>query len=114
MADYCEVIGQAQNGREGVKLARTLKPDVILMDIAMPVMNGIDATREILAADPGAKVLLISAHTDDAYIDCFAALGAFGVVEKLSAGERLTTAVREVAMGKPSFSPAIAKRMAAR
>ena len=65
---HFEVVGQAQTGREAVELAATLRPDVILMDIAMPVLNGLEATRQILAADPAAKVIVLSAHRDDEYI----------------------------------------------
>ena len=107
-----EVVGQARNGREAVKLARTLRPDVILMDIAMPVLNGFEATRQILAANPAAKVLILSAHSDDEYIKHMAAVGAVGFLEKLTAAEILTKAIREVAQGNLFFSPAIAKRMA--
>jgi DNA-binding NarL/FixJ family response regulator len=109
---HCEVVGQARNGREAVKMARTIRPDVILMDIAMPVLNGLEATRQILAADPAAKVLILSAHSDDEYIGCLTAAGAAGFLEKLTATEILPEAIREVAKGNLFFSPAIAKRMA--
>ena len=62
-----EVVGQAPDGREAVRLAALLQPDVILMDIAMPILNGLEATRQILAARPGARVLILSAHSDDEY-----------------------------------------------
>ena len=107
-----EVVGQARDGREAVKLARTLQPDVILMDIAMPVLNGFEATLQILAANPAAKVLILSAHSDDAYVDRGVAVGALGFLEKQSASENLAEAVREVARGSSFFSPAIAKRRA--
>jgi DNA-binding NarL/FixJ family response regulator len=107
-----EVIGQARNGREGVKMAHTLRPDVILMDIAMPVLNGLEATRQILAANPAAKVLMLSVHSDDEYIECMTAIGAVGFLEKQTATEILTKAIREVAKGNRFFSPAIAKRLA--
>ena len=106
------VVGQARNGREGVRMARTLRPDVVLMDIAMPVLNGLEATREILAANPGAKVLMLSAHSDDAYIERMTAIGACGFVEKQKVSEHLTNAIAAVAAGTRFFSPTIAKRMA--
>ena len=63
MEGYSEVVGQARNGREAVKMAHTLRPDGILMDLAMPVLNGFEATLQILAANPTAKVLILSAHS---------------------------------------------------
>jgi DNA-binding NarL/FixJ family response regulator len=109
---HCEVVGQAQTGREAVKLAATLRPDVILMDIAMPVLNGLEATRQILAANPTAKVVILSAHSDDEYIESMTAAGAAGFLEKQTSAEILAKAIHEVAQGKSFFSPAIAKRMA--
>lgn len=109
----CEVIGQAQTGREAVKMAAELRPDVILMDIAMPVLNGLAATQQILAANPAARVLILSAHSDVEYIERLTAIGAAGFLEKQTSAEILAKAVYEVARGKPYFSPAIAKRMAA-
>jgi len=111
-AGQLEVVGQARNGRDAVKMARTLRPDVILMDIAMPVLNGMEATRQILAANPAAKVLILSAYSDDAYIECGTEVGAVGFLEKQTAAETLADAIREVANGKLFFSPAIAKRIA--
>lgn len=107
-----DVIGQAQTGREAVDLAATLKPDVILMDIAMPVLNGLEATRQVLAANPKAKVLMLSAYSDEEYVERTTAVGAVGFLEKQTSAEILTKAIREVAAGKAFFSPAIAKRMA--
>ncbi len=105
------VVGQAATGREAVNLAARLQPDVILMDIAMPVLNGLEATRQILAANPTARVLILSAHSDDEYIERLIAVGAAGFLEKQTSAEVLTMAIREVAMGKPFFSPTIVKRM---
>src|SRR5512139_880802 len=73
-----KVIGEAETGRQAVKLAKRLRPAVVVMDIAMPLLNGLEATRQILKAVPGAKVLILSAHSDDAYIDQVVALGAVG------------------------------------
>jgi DNA-binding NarL/FixJ family response regulator len=109
---HFSMVGQARNGREAVEMAQTLLPDVILMDIAMPVLNGLEATRQILAANPAAKVLILSAHSDDEYVERMTAVGAAGFLEKQTSGEILTKAIREVAKGNLFFSPAIAKRMA--
>ena len=109
-----EVVGQAANGREAVKMAMRLRPDVILMDLAMPVLNGFDATQQILAADSTAKVLVLSAHNDPEYVLRATVIGAVGYLVKQSAAKILTKAICEVAEGKLFFSPAIIKRMADR
>ena len=106
------MVGEARTGREAVELARTLRPDVILMDIAMPVLNGLEATKQILAANPAAKVLILSAHSDDVYVERMIAAGVAGFLEKQSSAEILTRAIREIVRGNPYFSPAIAKRLA--
>ncbi|MBL9186203.1 MAG: response regulator transcription factor [Opitutaceae bacterium] len=106
------VIGQAQTGREAVDLAAALRPDVILMDIAMPVLNGLEATRQILAAWPAARIIILSAHSDDEYVERTVATGVAGFLEKQTSAEILAQAIHEVAAGKSFFSPAIARRMA--
>jgi DNA-binding NarL/FixJ family response regulator len=108
-----KLIGQACNGREAVELAAKLRPDVILMDIAMPVLNGLEATRQILTANPAAKVLILSAHSDDEYIERMREAGVAGFLEKQTSAEVLTKAIREVAAGRAYYSPAIAKRLGA-
>jgi DNA-binding NarL/FixJ family response regulator len=109
---HFKIVGQARTGREAVTMAQNLAPDVILMDIAMPILNGLQATRQILAANPASKVLILSAHSDDEYIERMTAVGAAGFLEKQTSAEILTKAIHEVAEGKRFFSPAIAKRMA--
>jgi DNA-binding NarL/FixJ family response regulator len=106
-----KVVGQARDGHEAVELAQTLRPDVILMDIAMPVLNGLQATRQILAANPAAKVLVLSAHSDDEYIEYMNAVGAAGFLEKQTSSSVLTKAIHAVVKGHRVFSPAIAKRL---
>jgi DNA-binding NarL/FixJ family response regulator len=105
------MVGEARNGREAVEMALALRPDVILMDIAMPVLNGLEATRQILDADPSAKVLILSAHSDDEYIQRTTAAGVAGFLEKQTSAEILTKAIREVAKGNIFFSPSVAKRL---
>ena len=104
------MVGQACDGWEAVEMARILRPDVILMDIAMPVLNGLEATRQILAANSAAKVIILSAHSDDEYIEQTSAAGAAGFLEKQTAARDLAAAICEVAKGSAFFSPATAKR----
>jgi DNA-binding NarL/FixJ family response regulator len=108
---HFKLAGEARTGREAVEKAKALRPDVILMDIAMPVLNGLEATRQILAANPAAKVIILSAHSDDEYIERMTAVGAVGFLEKQTSADVLTKAIREVAKGNNFFSPSIAKRM---
>jgi len=108
---HFKMVGEAKTGREAVDLAAKLKPDVILMDIAMPVLNGLEATRQILTANPNAKVIILSAHSDDEYIKRTSEAGVMGFLEKQTSAEILTKAIREVAKGGTYFSPSIAKRL---
>lgn len=106
-----KMVGEARTGREAVTMTLKLKPDVILMDIAMPVLNGLEATRQILAADSTARIIILSAHSDDEYIERMIAAGVAGFLEKQTSAEILTRAIREVANGTPFFSPSIEKRL---
>jgi DNA-binding NarL/FixJ family response regulator len=106
-----KMAGEARNGREAVEMAKALRPDVILMDIAMPMLNGLEATRQILAANPAAKIIVLSAHSDDAYLESMNEAGVAGFLEKQTSAEILTTAIREVADGKTFFSPSITRRL---
>lgn len=108
---HFKMVGEAKTGREAVEKAKALRPDVILMDIAMPVLNGLEATRQILIANPTAKVIILSAHSDDEYIERMTAVGAVGFLEKQTSADVLTKAIRQVATGNKFFSPSIAKRM---
>ena len=105
-----EVVGEAENGREAVILARQLNPSVIVMDIAMPVLNGFEATRQILRSAPATKVLILSAHSDDAYVERVMLLGAAGYLIKQSAARVLPAAIREVYRGNLFFSPSVLRR----
>lgn len=105
------IVGEARNGREAVDMAAALRPDVILMDIAMPRLNGLEATRRILAENPAAKIVILSAHSDEAYIERMCAVGVAGFLEKQTSAEVLTKAIREVASGRTYFSPTVAKRL---
>jgi len=105
------VIGEAENGRETVELARRLRPDVVVMDIAMPLLNGMEATRQILLARPSSKVLILSAHSDDAYVERVMKLGAAGYLIKQTAAHILPQAIRKVHQGNTFFSPIISRRL---
>ena len=102
-----EVVGEAENGHQAVELTRKLCPAVVVMDIAMPLLNGLEATRQILRSTPTVKVLILSAHSDDAYVEHVMALGASGYLVKQTAAEVLPKAIREVCKGNKFFSPAI-------
>ena len=105
-----EVVGEAANGRQAVELAVKLRPAVVVMDIAMPLLNGLEATRQIRQALPEAKVLILSAHSDDAYVETVTAMGAVGYLIKQSSANVLSEAIREVHKGHTFFSPSIAKQ----
>ncbi len=104
-----EVVGEAQDGRQAVALVKKLLPTVVLMDIAMPHLNGLEATRQILKAVPATKVLMLSAHSDDAYVQNATESGAVGFLLKQTSAHDVCRAIREVHAGKTFFSPAIAK-----
>lgn len=106
-----EVLGEAENGRQTVELARQLRPEVVVMDIAMPLLNGLEATRQILRASPSIKVIILSAHSDDAYVEHVMELGAAGYLVKQTAADALIKAIRAVHKGQKVFSPAISMRM---
>lgn len=105
-----EVVGEAQNGREAIALVKKLRPEVVLMDIAMPLLNGLEATRQLLKAVPTTKVLMLSAHNDDAYVVNATESGAVGFLLKQSSAHDVCRAIREVYKGKTFFSPTVAKR----
>lgn len=106
-----QVVGEASNGRQAVEMTQNLRPDVVVMDIAMPLLNGLEATRQILKLVPTAKVLILSAHSDDEYIDRVIALGAAGYLVKQSSAEFLSKAIREVQKGNLVYSPTVSKRL---
>ena len=106
-----EVVGEAETGRQAVQLTRKLRPAVVVMDIAMPLLNGLEATRQIRRDFPETKVLILSAHSDDAYVEQATGLGAAGFLLKQTSSHNLATAIREVQKGNTFFSPAISKRV---
>ena len=102
-----EVVAEASDGRQAVDQVRRLKPDVIVMDISMPEMNGIEATRQIKATMPLTRVIILSMHADSEYILRALRAGATGYLLKESAGEEVLEAVRSVSAGKRYLSPRV-------
>lgn len=102
-----EIVGEAGNGREAVELAATLRPDVVVMDVTMPELNGIEATRRLTADNPGIRVVALSMHKDSVYVREILRAGARGYLLKDSVAGDLVAAVRAVAGGEGYLSPAI-------
>jgi len=105
------VVGEAETGRQAVQLVRKHAPDVVVMDIAMPGLNGLEATRQIMKEAPNVKVLALSSYSDDEYVHQLTEAGAAGYLLKQTAAAELIKAVREVRKGNAFFSPAISKRL---
>jgi two-component system response regulator NreC len=106
-----QVIAEAGDGRAAVRLALELSPDVVILDIGMPMLNGIEATKQIIRRLPNCGILILSMHADEAYVTQALRAGAKGYLLKDSAGTDLIRAVTAVATGKSFFSPAVAKVM---
>ena len=106
-----EVVGEAQTGEAAVREARKVKPNVVLLDIAMPLLNGIDAARQIHKYVPSTRILMLSTYHQDQEVREAMAAGAHGYMMKESATAELLTAVREIRKGNSFFSPAISRRM---
>lgn len=104
-----QVVGEAADGRQAVELARALRPDVAMLDIAMPNLNGIEAARQIAAELPKTSIVILSVHSDEAYVLKALKAGARGYLLKDSAESDILNAVRMVSAGKAFFSPAISK-----
>jgi DNA-binding NarL/FixJ family response regulator len=111
LEDDFKVVGEAQDGRQAVVLAIQLRPSVVLMDIAMPLLNGLEATRQVLKALPATKVLMLSAHNDDVYVKNATVVGAVGFLLKQTSSHNLCQAIRDVQKGKTHFSPSISRRL---
>lgn len=106
-----EIVGEADDGRSAVKKALALQPDVAILDIGMPLLNGIDATRQIVHKSPATKVLILSMHSDETYVTRALNAGATGYLLKDSAGKDLIKAVTAVSQGEAFFSPAVSRLM---
>ena len=106
-----EIVGEAENGREAVQLAKKLRPAVVVMDVAMPQLNGLEAARQIMSALPATRIIMLSAHSDDAYVEQATAAGAVGYLIKQTSSHDLCKAIREVHGGKTFFGPSIGKHL---
>jgi DNA-binding NarL/FixJ family response regulator len=110
-ADGVSVVGEASDGNEAVRLAAELSPDVVLMDLQMPALHGIEATRQIVGRSPGTSVLVLTMFEDDDTVFAAVAAGASGYLLKGSDGEDIVTAVRAAGTGQAVFGAALARRM---
>lgn len=102
-----EVIGEASNGREAVQEAELLQPDIVLMDVSMPELNGIEATRRIVTVAPRTRILALSMHRDSVYVREILRAGASGYLLKEAGDQDLLSAIRAVAQGQGYLSPAV-------
>jgi DNA-binding NarL/FixJ family response regulator len=105
------IVGEAGTGRKAVQLAKALAPNIVVMDIAMPLLNGLEATRQIIRDVPSTRVLILSSYDDDEYVHELAEAGAAGYLLKQAAATELVQAIRDVKKGKAFFSPAISRRL---
>ena len=109
--DDLEMVGEAKNGHQAVAMVKKLRPALVLMDIAMPLLSGLQAARQILKAAPATKVLMLSAHGDDEYVEEAAKSSAMGYLIKHTAVDSLCQAIREVHKGNTFLSPSIPKHL---
>ncbi|HZO86651.1 MAG TPA: response regulator transcription factor [Verrucomicrobiae bacterium] len=104
------VVGEADNGLQTVQLARKLKPDIVVLDVAMPHLNGLEVTRRIMRDLPDTRVLVLSSYSDEEYVQQLTEQGASGYLVKQTAANDLIKAIREAHKGNAFFSPSISKR----
>ena len=109
-----EVVGEAETGRQAVQLAMALRPDVVLMDIAMPLLSGLEATRQITRQAPFSRVLILSSYNDDEYVHEGTEAGGAGYLLKQADFGDVVRAIREAKKGNAFFSPAISRRLTER
>jgi len=109
--EYVEVIGEAETGRQAVQMTKKMLPDVVVMDIAMPLLNGLEATRQIAKEVPSTEVMILSCYSDDEYVRQLTDAGAAGYLVKQTAANDLLNAIREAKKGNAFFSPSISKRL---
>lgn len=109
-----EVVGEAENGQAAVSTSRRLRPDIVLMDIRMPVMNGLEATRLVLAGDSACRVIVLTTFDLDEYVYAAVAAGASGFLLKNVTAEQLAASIRLVATGEALLAPSITRRLVER
>ncbi len=105
------VVGEAEDGRQALRLALKLLPDVVVIDVAMPLLNGLEATHQIIKEVPSTRVLVLSSYSDDEYVRRVTEAGAAGYLLKQTAAADLIRAIREARNGNAYFSPAISRRL---
>jgi len=106
-----KVVGEAENGRQAVRMVEDLKPEIVIMDISMPLLNGIEATRLIKKSRPQTKVIILSMHTHDRYVDELISLGVSGYLLKDSTGSDIIQAISAAVKGDTYLSPSISRRV---
>src|SRR5689334_7318931 len=111
MEEDFAIVGEAVTGREAIALTEKLAPNVVVMDLAMPLLNGMEAARQISVLCPATKIIVLSAHDDTEHVHRAIAAGAAGYMLKVTAAQDLITAIREVHKGNAYFSPQIARRL---
>jgi DNA-binding NarL/FixJ family response regulator len=111
LEDDLEVVGEAKNGRQAVAMVKKLHPALVLMDVSMPLLNGFQATRQLLEEVPATKVLMLSAYSDEAYIEEATRSGAMGYLLKQTSADNVCIAIREVRDGNTFYSPSIPSRL---
>jgi NarL family two-component system response regulator LiaR len=109
-----KVVGEASNGEQAIALAQTLRPDIVVMDVRMPVLSGVEATRRIREAMPAVQVLVLTAHDDDQYVFSLLQAGASGYLLKTAPIGDLIRAIRQVGQGESPLDPAISRKVVAR
>lgn len=106
-----EIVGEAETGREAVRMAIELKPDIVVMDIAMPQLNGLEATRQILRELTSTRIVILTTYSDEEYVEQLTNAGAIAYLNKQTVASDLIHAIREAKLGNSFFSPSIARRM---
>jgi DNA-binding NarL/FixJ family response regulator len=109
LEDQCEIVGAVEDGRTLLRLAQELQPDIVTLDISMPELNGIDAARKLKKVLPGAKLIFVTMHADQAYVNEAFKAGASGYLLKRSAGSELLQAIQSVMEGQCYVTPLVAK-----